>query len=110
MEGPSARAALLVFGLFRLLLCARQSWANLWRIVWGQFMRTFATVVMIGAAVGLVACGKSDTKTNSTCNGSVTGAGGGGGGAGAGAGGGGAGGGAGAAAGRPAGRPRGPGA
>jgi hypothetical protein len=35
-------------------------------------MRAFVTVVMIGAAVGLVACGKSDTKTYSTGNGSVT--------------------------------------
>jgi len=35
-------------------------------------MRTFATVVMIAAAAGLVACGKSDTKTYSTSNGSVT--------------------------------------
>jgi hypothetical protein len=35
-------------------------------------MRAFVTVVMIGAAVGLAACGKSDTKTYSTGNGSVT--------------------------------------
>jgi hypothetical protein len=35
-------------------------------------MRAFVTVVMIGAAVGLTACGKSDTKTYSTGNGNVT--------------------------------------
>ena len=35
-------------------------------------MRAFVAVAMIGAAVGLTACGKSDTKTYSTGNGSVT--------------------------------------
>jgi len=35
-------------------------------------MRAFATVLMIGAAVALSACGKNNTKTYSTGNGSVT--------------------------------------